>query len=221
MELKEYTIVMVRSKNQTLVNGKFVKDTTLYKGRADTDPAYGYLVNVEDKHNIEISYSYDGRALCCIDLYCKDKDTLLEVVEPYLISSDDILENELCYVEGVVMKANMNHTNPLVCKKIVATPEELAWVYYEGSPHDRAYDYKNGTYLEILHPSVILEIIDNGGKILVDVKEICPNYNGSHIGRDCNCKMGFIHIPKLHEGKVIFHHYELTTKELYNYLIIR
>lgn len=218
MEMKEYTLVMVRSKNQRLVNGKFVRDTS---NRPDDLNPYGYLLDVSDKHNIEVAYVRDGRGLFCNDTWCADKDTKLEVVEPYLISHEDILENELCYVEETIMRASMDNRNPLVCKKVVATPEQLAWVYYEGCPHDRAHDYKDGIYLEQLHPSVILDILDKEGKVMVDVEEICPNYGGKHIGKDCSCKSGFIYIPKLHENKVIFHTYEFTSKERDNYLIIR
>lgn len=223
MELKAYKLVMIKSNNQSLSNGKFVKDYSLIDGIPEDESTYGYLTNINDKHNIEISYGDNGKGLCCIDTSCNDMDTLLEVVEPYLISiNDSILKNDLVMVEGRVMQSMMNLKHPINCFKIVALPQQIGWVYYEGSPHDRVHSYKgNGVYLEELHQNVILDILNNDGKVLVDVEEICPHYDGKHIGKDCSCKSGFIHIPKLYEGKIIFHTYEFTPKETANYLIIK
>lgn len=213
MELKGYTLAMVHSKNQRLANGKFVRDIN--------DNTYGYISDASDKHNIVVQYTNEGQGLHCVDIWCKDKDSKLEVVEPYIVSNDNILEGDLCYVEGVIMKATMNHPSPLFCNKVVAGPDQIGWVYYEGPPHDRAWDYKSNSYVEQLHPNHILDILERENKdVLVEVQEICPNYDGKHIGKDCSCKSGFIYVPKLFKDKIIMHTYEFSQFENDNYLII-
>lgn len=41
---------------------------------------------------------------------------------------------------------------------IVAFPDEIDVVFYDGCPHDRAYNYKRGYYVELIHPDTLEEI---------------------------------------------------------------
>lgn len=45
--------------------------------------------------------------------------------------------------------------------------------------------------------------LKDGDEVLVECEEVCPHYNGKHIGRDCSCKSGFVYIIKLNSQNQI------------------
>ena len=90
------------------------------------------------------------------------------------------------------------------CKKVLATPEQIGWMW-DNPPDDLDFHYLIDFIDEKDKSMIELVINEYNGKCLIETEEICPNYDGSHIGKDCSCKTGFIDIPKIHEGKVIIH----------------
>lgn len=194
IELKELELKMVPTNNQVFRQGCYINDGT----------HIGYVTSIIEHEKIEVTYTI-GKGIFSIDRGSEDMDDELEVVEPYLLSYDDITSGQTYYCRGsnsikVAGKSGGYHCDI----KVVAEPKEIGWIYLqEGPPHDRAYDYKNGAYVEVMHPLSLLGIIDSGGLVKVQVAEVCPHYNGAHLWKDCSCKSGFIHLPLLHEGKVI------------------
>jgi hypothetical protein len=93
--------------------------------------------------------------------------------------------------------------------KVIATYDQFGWFYNEGPPHDHNYNWKDSRYLEMYLNTCIIDAIKRGFKMTIMVEEICPNYGGSHIGKDCSCKSGFKLVPKMHEGKIIIDQYNL------------
>jgi hypothetical protein len=51
---------------------------------------------------------------------------------------------------------------------IVAFPDEIGWVFNQGPPHDRNYNYTNGDYLEVLHPETMKDILSS--RILIHIE---------------------------------------------------
>ena len=102
--------------------------------------------------------------------------------------------------------------------KVEATTEQIGWGFSKKYlNHDHAYDYRGGS-IEMYHPTMIHDIVRNKFKVDIEVQEICPHYGGSHIGKDCSCKSGFINVPVLHEGKVIMHIKKPTKKKKFKKL---
>jgi hypothetical protein len=64
---------------------------------------------------------------------------------------------------------------------IVAFPDEIEFIIYDGCPHDRAYNYKRGYYVELIHPDT-LEEIKEGKKYLsyLSVESIMDETNGPY-----------------------------------------
>ncbi|TXG84688.1 MAG: hypothetical protein E6R13_02850 [Spirochaetes bacterium] len=110
-----------------------------------------------------------------------------------------------------------SNDNPYIVDEqgdIVATSEQIGFVYNEGPIHDHNRYWGDSRYLEDLYyPRFVDDMNELGGQVYLVVHEICPNYNGSHIGKDCSCKTGFKVIPKLHQGMVIMDLYGLLQKE--------
>ena len=108
-------------------------------------------------------------------------------------------ENEQSFIETSV-------------EKVVATPEMFGWLYNEGPPHDHNRVWQDSRYLEDYIQSCLIVAVKNKLKMSVIVHEVCPNYNGAHMGKDCSCKSGFVLGPKLHDGKIIIDTYNLLRK---------
>lgn len=226
IELKEYQLVMVRSKNQQLSNGKLVRIKPFKTIKASLYD-YGYIKERcfsmgEQINTITIYYSDDSIiSYPTTRLTGRPYTIELEIVEPYLISSDIILAGDLYLVDNIIVTSTMNHSKPIFINKVVATPPQIGLSFYDGMPHYRTYDYKDGVYLEVLHPNTLLDIINNNKGIMVSVEEVCPNYGGAHLEKDCSCKTGFIYKPILFNDKVILHTYGLPDKNKHNYLIVK
>jgi hypothetical protein len=89
---------------------------------------------------------------------------------------------------------------------LVAAPNVFGYVYNQGPPHDHNRDWKNGMYLEDLHPS-FFDDVDR--KISVVVLVLCP----THIGKDCTCKVGLEVMPRTYDGKIILDLYDLVDND--------
>ena len=64
--------------------------------------------------------------------------------------------------------------------------------------NEKAYNYVWETKFQ-LHPDDALYSLDadEGTEVEFKITEECPHYNGSHTGKDCSCKEGFIKYAKL------------------------
>lgn len=135
---------------------------------------------------IHDKFYHNGKIYDCMDLVCDCEDgegnwfVLNELGE-------SILESEV--------------------SKVIATPDMFGWLYNEGPLHDHNMVWQDSRYLEDYKQSCLISAVKNGLKMTVIVHEVCPNYNGSHLDKDCSCKSGFVHGPKLHEGKIIIDAY--------------
>jgi hypothetical protein len=87
---------------------------------------------------------------------------------------------------------------------LVASPSVFGYVYNEGPPHDHNHSWKNGMYLEDLHP-LFFDGIDKEVSVLVMV--LCP----THLGKDCTCQVGLEVMLRTHEGKIILDSYGLIS----------
>jgi hypothetical protein len=56
-----------------------------------------------------------------------------------------------------------------ICHLVVAFPDEIGFIFNQGPPHDRNYNYTNGDYLEVLSPNFLEEIHNSGGLIHIEV----------------------------------------------------
>ena len=117
----------------------------------------------------------------------------------YLVNEESINFNDLClFVIGEKAK-----------KYVVGCPDDLLGdqikeVYkliIDTKPTGLKY-VKNE--LVSVTPGDLKKITKNGGECEIEAVEICPHYGGTHIGKDCSCKSGFVLAPKLNNNKVIF-----------------
>jgi hypothetical protein len=97
------------------------------------------------------------------------------------------------------------------CKKVIAKPKEIGYVYNEGPPHDHNSIWC-GAYLEDLHMQGFLDRVTfaDMNEIYLVVHEVCS----SHRGRDCSCKSGFTQVPVLYNGKVILDSYGILENKV-------
>ena len=85
--------------------------------------------------------------------------------------------------------------------EVIAEPESIGLKYV----HNKLGTHgDNNKYTTELTKGEIKDIVENDGYCEIESELICPNYGGKHIGQDCSCKTGFIDVPKLKEGKVVF-----------------
>ena len=89
--------------------------------------------------------------------------------------------------------------------RVIATPEQIGWVYNEGPPHDHNYDFVDSRFLEVVHPRVFIDCVKNDFKITIVVDETC-------IPKSDDCRGESMLIPYLHDGKVIIDGYGILKK---------
>jgi hypothetical protein len=129
-----------------------------------------------------------------------------EVHDVYNMYFDDKLDSwMICSYNGFTY-------HEAECHKVIADFKQFGWFYNEGPPHDHNYNWRDSRYLETYINTCLIDAVKEGFKMTIMVEEICPNYNGAHVGKDCSCKSGFKLVPKLHEGKIIIDQYGLLEK---------
>lgn len=135
---------------------------------------------------IHDKFYHNGKIYDCMDLICDCDDG----------EGNWMVMNELgqTFLESDVLK-------------VIATPDMFGWLYNEGPIHDHNIFWGDSRYLEVYNEACLISAVKNGLKVSIIVHEVCPNYNGSHLGKDCSCKSGFVHGPKMHEGKIIIDAY--------------
>lgn len=115
-----------------------------------------------------------------------------------------------------------SNDNPYIVDEdgsIVATSEQIGFVYNEGVTHDHNRYWGHSRFLEDLYyPKFVSGMKELNGDVYLVVHEICPNYDGAHIGKDCSCKSGFKVVPKLHQDMVIMDLYGLLQREFGVYI---
>jgi hypothetical protein len=74
----------------------------------------------------------------------------------------------LCYFDSENKVRPLRDTDSGEYYMIVAFPDEIGWVFNQGPPHDRNYNYTNGDYLEVLHPETMNDILSS--KILIHIE---------------------------------------------------
>jgi hypothetical protein len=74
----------------------------------------------------------------------------------------------LCYFDSENKVRPLRDTDSGEYYMIVAFPDEIGWVFNQGPPHDRNYNYTNGDYLEVLHPETMKDILSS--KILIHIE---------------------------------------------------
>lgn len=132
-------------------------------------------------------------------------------VQPYLISTDNVREPGDTF--ACMYKQNPDGSTFIeihndigmannCCKKIMATPEQIGLIYTD---ENLKKPCELATYYKKVGIEDLRKIISNNNLCAIDADMYCPNYKGSHKGKDCSCKTGFAHTPKLLSGKVIIH----------------
>lgn len=110
-----------------------------------------------------------------------------------------------------------SNINPYIVdddNNVIATNEQIGFVYNEGPIHDHNRYWVDARFLEdLIYPKFVSDMLEFGGDVYLVVHEICPNYDGAHIGKDCSCKSGFKIVPKLYQDKVIMDLYGLLQRE--------
>ena len=139
-----------------------------------------------------------------------------------VIVSDDLLNiNDLFNVNGVIHEVNglfmdeeekwkvIDENGGVFYEfdvlKIIATPDQIGWVYNEGPPHDHNYNWVDSRFLESISNRLFINCVKNNFKITIVVEEECITG-----GEECRGELKLI--PQLHEGKVIIDGYGLLKK---------
>lgn len=229
MKLKKYKLRFIKDSVSEIKIGMNI-------GRHNLIPInkydFGYVEDIKDD---SLGFSYGIREMDSNKLYYHHISTIQPIL-PVLISDEDIQKGDRFYVntgelhtcikrgydndmmvERIFGDNGINYLTGRV-QKVVAGPSEIGWIYNEGPPHDhnRNWKYddldKKHLYVEDYLPSAIHSCVKDGCKVTVIVEEICPHYNGKHIGKDCSCRGGFIMAPKIYEGKIIMDSYGLCKK---------
>lgn len=144
----------------------------------------------------------EGRKCCLIS---ETDDIFVEDLF-YCTKTNEILKCSQVGLSGIFSEEEKGFFPFTCCKKIVATHEQIGWMW-DNSPDDIDDTYLVD-FINDKDDSMIDYVLDDyDGKCKIEVQEICSNYNGAHIGKDCSCKTGFIDVPKLVEGKVIINCY--------------
>jgi len=137
---------------------------------------------------------------------------------PVIVSSEFLNIHDLFYSNGTIYEvsglfideedrwkvidefANIHYESDVY--KVIATPEQIGYVYNEGPPHDHNYNWVDSRYLEIMHPKTIINCVKNDFKITIAVEEKCVTG-----GEECRGEL--ILVPYMHENKVIIDSYKL------------
>ena len=181
---------------------------------------FGYVEDIIDE---PLGFNYGIRELKDDKLQHYSRNSITPIL-PVLISDDSISYGDTFYTNRgeiyvcenlgtrfLPTKAELIYTKTGLeflaadCKKVMATPAQIGWKFSKRYlNHDHAWDYKGGS-VEQYHPDFISNIVRNDFKVDVEVQEICPNYGGAHIGKDCSCKSGFTTRAVLFFGMVVMH----------------
>jgi hypothetical protein len=122
----------------------------------------------------------------------------------FCTKTNEILKCSQVSLSGIISEDGKGFFPFTCCKKVIVIPEQIGWMW-DNSPEDYSYFFLTPFIDENDNTMIDFVLTEDNGKCFIEIEEICPNYNGAHIGKDCSCKSGFIDIPKLHEGKVIIH----------------
>ena len=140
---------------------------------------------------------------------------------PVIVFRDVLNIHDIFYNEGVIGEVNglyLDNSDRWVIidefgneryesevYKVIATPEQIGWVYNEGPPHDHNYNFVDSRFLEVIHPRVFINCVKDDFKITIVVDETC-------IPKSDECRGESMLIPHLHDGKVIIDGYGLLKK---------
>ena len=131
----------------------------------------------------------------------------LDSNRPVLISDEKIVSGDKFVHMNEIYHCNVTSETQKGFK-VIAEPNQFAWIYNEGPIHDHNRHWRDSRYLE----DFMVSFINAYDKLSILVKEVCPHYDGSHIDKDCSCKSGFIFVPLLHENKIIIDLYNILKK---------
>lgn len=233
LELKDYKLRFIKNEQATLRQGINVG---LNNHMPTSKVDFGYIETVR---GIGTGLDYGVREMSDNEIHWHHFSTIQSIV-PVLVSNEKIGIDDYFYLDsgeirkctGVMDEVKRSHSTIYdeygqwhFCgsvKKVIATADQIGFAFNWGPPHAHNHDWKYDedlkkyTYLEDYLPSMLHRSVRGGCKLRVVVEEVCPNYNGAHIGKDCSCKSGFIVRPKIRNGKVIMDTYGfLNRKEGY------
>ena len=130
--------------------------------------------------------------------------------EPYLVADWDILFDDECLfvinTGGKKDKYVIGSPSDLLGDQVKATyrvvgkPENIGLKYV--SDKIGTYGRKRSYTTELTKAEIKQLAKDVDCEVMA--MEICPNYGGAHVGKDCNCKSGFIHIIETKDNKIVF-----------------
>lgn len=127
-------------------------------------------------------FYYNGKIFECCRLY------LDEETEKWIVMSEEEVE----YFEDEVYK-------------VIATSNMFGWVYNEGPPHDRNYNWVDSRFLEQFHDSYLIKSVLKNFKLSIVVNVECSG----KVSNPEDCIGELIIKPSLHENKIIIDSYDL------------
>ena len=140
----------------------------------------------------------------CVDCYLVCDDEIFGGDLFFCSKTNEILQCSQVGLSGIFAQEEKGFFPFTCCKKVVVKPEQIGWMW-DNHPDDSSdiylvpfIDEKDNTMIDYV-------LKESGGKCLIETETICPNHDGAHIGKDCSCKMGFMDVPKLYEGKAIIY----------------
>lgn|ERR1035437_812246 len=230
LELKDYKLRFIRDDRAELKKGINVG---LHNLMPVNKYSFGYI---EETRGDGTGFNYGVREFSDGKLYWHHSSTIQPIL-PVLVSDDKIEVGDKFYLDSGELRTcketfkedKLNHGvvydefgkwhfNKWV-NKVVATSEQIGLTVNWGPPHDHNFDWrydedrKEYAYLEAYIPTILHRAVKKGCKMRVVVEVICPHYGGSHIGKDCSCKSGFVIRPKLRDGRILMDGYGLLKKK--------
>lgn len=153
---------------------------------------------VKEVELIVLDNTTNPRKICFVS-----NDDGINVGEFFLnIQNNKILKCYKLSCNGIFEEETQEFIHYEFCRKLIAAYSQVGWMW-DNTPDDIDNTYLTHFLTKEDDSMIDYVLEENSGKCKLEVNEICPNYNGSHIGKDCSCKTGFITVPKLIEGKVI------------------
>jgi hypothetical protein len=203
-ELKEYGLRFVIDKNEKLR----VRTNVALEAKAPLSPNDFYWIESVQHEPSGFMYKVYG-----LDTFFHGSE--LYPLLPVLVSDDVLEHQDKFYHDGVIYEcsglsldddlnmwvvSNVDNESFIEsdCMKVVATPEMFGWLYNEGPPHDHNMVWQDSRYLEDYIQTCLVDAVKNNLKMTVMVKEMGVQNH--------------MHIPLLHEGKIIIDQYNLLRK---------
>lgn len=203
IKTKEYQLKFISTNPEVLTMGMLVSisgklPTLEFKKKASKlgHPELGRIMGIQEDDRLGTTYIIMEYATGEWHKYIEDK---LIAIAPVIVSEDRIISHAtVVYInetsemvigrrergtdidEITLDDGRVLHKNEM--KRVVARPFDIGYIVNNGPPHDRNHDWKDGLYLEEVHPDIIPKLYFMGGKIdLVMGDDLRPEFYNEKI----------------------------------------